>query len=682
MRFAVSLLAVIAGTAAPRAGVAPPRPPIHHYQIASTDPGPWPRILGSIGLHAAGAASCAAHPCVFVVPAGAEAPSEERFRELVERGSLLILEGHSPLARTFGILAGEGKPVPVRGVMDIHDASLDIVWEKPLDIAPATLPSHAQVFVRDRWTKAPLAAGIARGAGGVVWLAASPGTLGYERYPYLPRMLTAMGLRPPVKSRDLWAFFDSSYRLRADLDYLALRWRDAGIAALHVASWHYFEPDPVRDDYLRRLIEACHRRGILVYAWIEFPHVSAKFWDDHPEWREQTALLQDAQLDWRKLMNLRNPDCARAAAEGLDRLAGRFDWDGVNLAELYFESLEGHANAARFTPMNPNVRREFEQLHGSDPRALFQGSPDPATLRLFLDYRAGLAHSLQEEWIGEIEKLRAKQPHLDLVLTHVDDRYDTRMRDLIGADASRLLPLLNRHDFTFLIEDPATLWHLGPERYPGIAEKYRPITPRPGKLAIDINIVSRYQDVYPTKQQTGSELFQLVHMASEAFPRVALYFENSILPADLELLPAAAASVEKLDRAGPGGSRLAVQCRKLTGIPWNGPALVNGKPWPFRDETHVWLPAGAWSIESAATAPSLQMTGFAGTVTSVWAAGGSLEIAYRSSSRAFAYLNRAPAPAADIDGQSAKVEARHEGDTWVVPLPRGQHVVTLSLPSR
>jgi Ca2+-binding RTX toxin-like protein len=68
----------------------------------------------------------------------------------------------------------------------------------------------------------------------------------------------------------------------------------AGIGALHVAAWHYWERDPENDAYLRRLIEACHRHAILVYAWFELPHVSEKFWDLHPEWREKTGVLQDA----------------------------------------------------------------------------------------------------------------------------------------------------------------------------------------------------------------------------------------------------------------------------------------------------------------------------------------------------------------------------------------------------
>src|SRR4029077_12012006 len=136
-------------------------------------------------------------------------------------------------------------------------------------------------------------------------------------------------------------------------------WRKAGITALHVGAWHFYEPSAEGDAYLARLIEACHREGILVYAWLGLPHVSEVFWDEHPEWREKTAVLQDAQLDWRKLMNLTNRDCSQAVSQGVKTLVERFDWDGVNLAELYFESLEGAANPARFTPMNDDVRKLF-----------------------------------------------------------------------------------------------------------------------------------------------------------------------------------------------------------------------------------------------------------------------------------------------------------------------------------
>src|SRR6202034_800064 len=133
-----------------------------------------------------------------------------------------------------------------------------------------------------------------------------------------------------------------------------------------------------------------------------------------------------------------------------------------------------------------------------------------------LEFRAELAGRQQAEWMGEIEAIRKTKPQLDLALTHVDDRFDTSMREKIGADVTRVLPLLAQHDFTFLIEDPATVWNLGPQRYPQIAARYQPLTSHSNRLAIDINIVERYQDVYPTKQQTGTELFQLVHVAAKS----------------------------------------------------------------------------------------------------------------------------------------------------------------------
>ncbi len=260
----------------------------------------------------------------------------------------------------------------VRSVIDERAPKLGIIWEKAQELPVYELPSDAKVFAKERWTGAPLMAGFRRGNGAILWVATRPGARGYERFPYVLQALTDLGLQPPLRSNRIWAFFDSSYRMRVDVDYFAERWRKGGVAALHVAAWHYSEPDAERDEYLKKLIQACHKRAIQVYAWLELPHVGEKFWQDHPEWREKTALLQDAHLDWRKLMNLQNPDCFRAVADSTQKLIQRFDWDGVNLAELYFESLEGVANAARFTPMNDDVRAAYGALAGIDPYTLFQ----------------------------------------------------------------------------------------------------------------------------------------------------------------------------------------------------------------------------------------------------------------------------------------------------------------------
>lgn len=628
--------------------------------IAGDDPGPWPRIFSSVGLGVSGPAN------VFVIRASQG--EVNKWVERVEKGAVLVLEGESDVAEAFGIRPG-ARHIPVRSVVDRRAPKLGIVWEKGLDLPFYEIPTGAQVLVLERWEGAPLLAAVRRGSGAVLWMAVSPGERGYERFPYLPQALSDLGIQPPVRSARLWAFFDWSYRVRVDLDYFAARWQNAGISALHVAGWHFYEPNPERDQYLNKLIEACHRRAILVYVWLELPHVSEQFWTVHPEWREKTALLQDAQLDWRKLMNLRNRAAFDAARTGVAALVNRFDWDGVNLAELYFESLEGHANPARFTPMNDDIRREFGAQKGFDPIELFRAPADAARLQQFLEYRAELARRQQSEWMGEIENIRRVKPNLDLVLTHVDDRFDTRMRDLIGADASRVLPMLKQHDFTFLIEDPATIWNLGPERYPQIASKYKPLTDQFRKLAIDINIVDRYQDVYPTKQQTGTELYELVHLAAQSFQRVALYFENSILTQDLPLLSAAAASVDKFEKSG---SRVIVDSKTGVGVDWHGPALVNGRPWPIRSDETLWLPPGPQVVEPAPAVSDFRVLYFNGDLRSARARPRGLELAYQSDSRALAVLNARPA-SLEIDGQ--KVDPQMTGD--VLALPRGQHLVVV-----
>ena len=157
------------------------------------------------------------------------------------------------------------------------------------------------------------------GAGAVLWAAVDPGPSGYDRLPYVPQALQDLGLTLPLQSRRLWLFFDYSYRTLVNPNYMARQWRGMGVEGLWVSAWYFQERDPARDRYLQELIQACHQYGIKVYAWFELPHVSEQFWNDHPQWREKTALLQDAAVFWRKNMNLLNPDSFRAVAGSVAR---------------------------------------------------------------------------------------------------------------------------------------------------------------------------------------------------------------------------------------------------------------------------------------------------------------------------------------------------------------------------
>jgi hypothetical protein len=385
---------------------------------------------------------------------------------------------------------------------------------------------------------------------------------------------------------------------------------------------------------------------------------------------------QDAKLDWRKLMNLADPVCLEAVAEGMTALLGLVDWDGVNLAELYFESLHGPSNPQRFTPMNDWVRADFLREEGFDPIELFDPAcarfwgRDVQSWRRFADYRVGLALRLQEQFLLRI---RARSSQLDIVVTQIDDRFDDRMRDYLGADAAALLPLAPKYDFRLVVEDPATLWDLGPQRYAEIARRYRPLTDDPERLVIDINIVERYQETYPTKKQVGTELLQLVHVAGQAFPQVLLYFEHSISKPDWNLLPHAA-----VDAAGRfEGAATLVESDRPFGVSSDRPVRVNGRSWPAWDGQTVWLPPGAHRIETADTSPPIRLIDLNAEPESAAIEGGKLQFRYRSSSRAIARIDQEPVEI-EIDGRPAKVPVLPSKSHWSLLLPKGQHDIRIT----
>ncbi len=208
------------------------------YQIVGDDPGPWPQIFSSIGL-----TRSANGPARLFVVRHAASGSVPQWIQRIEQGGTMVLEGESDLAAALGITPSE-KRVVVRSIVDQRAPKLPIIWESPLEIAVFHVPKSAMVLASERWEHAPVMMAMHRGMGAVLWIATPPGKEGYERFPYVLQALNDLGLTPPFQSQRLWAFFDGAYRSRVDLDYFADRWRKAGIGALHVAGWHYYERIP------------------------------------------------------------------------------------------------------------------------------------------------------------------------------------------------------------------------------------------------------------------------------------------------------------------------------------------------------------------------------------------------------------------------------------------------------
>jgi hypothetical protein len=103
------------------------------FHIAGDDPGGWPSILSSIGLQ-----NTSAHADVELMPAGAST-TETDWPQRVEHGTILVLEGASPLAASFGFRPGSPR-ISVRSVEDLRAPQLRIIWEQPADLPRFEMP--------------------------------------------------------------------------------------------------------------------------------------------------------------------------------------------------------------------------------------------------------------------------------------------------------------------------------------------------------------------------------------------------------------------------------------------------------------------------------------------------------------------------------------------------------------
>ncbi len=135
------------------------------------------------------------------------------------------------------------------------------------------------------------------------------------------------------------------------------------------------------------------------------------------------------------------------------------------------------------------------------------------------------------------------------------------------------------------------------------------------------------------------------------------------------MLASAAAVVDKVEQ---NGSRLIVDSRYGVGVSWQGPAIVNGRSWPVRDDNTLWLPAGPNVVEPARQEPAARILDFNGNLRSANSSATGLQFSYQSNSRAMAVLNARPKKL-EIDGASVEFSP-----DVVLTLPRGQHVVQIS----
>lgn len=615
--------------------------------------------------------------------------------KFVSEGGNVVTDMPTELAKELGITFGTTR-LKVTRVRDRLYPDERIAWRVGELATKFDAENVDEVFCIDEATEAPLVIGKPIGKGKIIYFTTRFDPFSREGYSLYPYLLEYIGryfrLGPVVRRDNLEVYFEPGARARTlSTEALIKQWVRTGVRIIHVSGWHQYPKYTY--DYAR-LISLAHANGMLVYAWLEPPQVSPKFYADHPEWREKNYRGEDAHNSWRNPVALTDPRCVQAMTAEYRTLLETHPWDGVNIAELYFDAGRGFEDPAVFSPMHPSAQKEFKRRYGFDLRTVLDSASvnywksNPEARRAVTEYRVHALEGVYGVLLTMVHDIAAGHPGFQVIVTAMDSFGSPDLREYLGVDMNSIIALQRKYDFHLQVEDPEALWSTRPNRYIDIGRRYAALLGGRDRLMLDLNILAfrKPEKVtpFPTFIQTGTESFWLVNAASQGAPRMTIYSESSVNPQDLKFFPFALASDVSYRRLGAGyevssGSsfslKLPAEIREIQ---------IDGIPLSPSRENQFLIPAGAHMVTLGASQGSAFSTheletrilSLTGNLLSVAYGMRRVTFTYASDTHALIALNREPTSVI-VDGEQYAFSFLKGNDCYTMFLPAGQHTVSL-----
>ena len=614
----------------------------------------------------------------------------EEVRKFVKDGGNLILDAKTDLAGEFGITYASSR-MDVRHIRDELFPEEPIAWRNAELVTKFDVDDIDKVFCYDEATDAPMVIGKKIEKGKILYINSlfDPMTdQGYSHYPFLLEYIRRyFSLRPFVRREQVEMYFDPGLRHTYSVENLVRSWVNNGIRIIHVAGWHQY---PTYTYDYARLIRLAHANGILVYVWLEPPQVNHKFWINHPEWREKNIKGDDAKASWRFPIALTDTGCVRAVMQEFRSILETYDWDGVNLAELYFEAGRGFEDPLLFTPAHPSAKNDLKRRYGITLASVFDSlSPsywkrNPGVREDITEYRVQSLTKVYESFLSLFQEYEIRKPGFQVVVTAMDSYNSPNLREQLGVDMQSVLALQHRFGFMLQIEDPQSLWSTDPQRYAKIGAQYQALVSDPAKLMLDLNILSfRNKDEvlpFPTLIQTGTESYHLIHSAASGAVRTTIYSEATVNPQDLAFFSNALASASRyrlkgneIDFSSPYSTTLRLPAA-IPEISLDGATVL-----PSRDNRYF-MPAGSHQIilqaQEAGTfsANKLQprVMSSTGNITTLEYGSRDIMFSYECSERMLIALSNLPT-AITVDDLFYPCHPMQGNDCFSIFLPQGRH---------
>jgi uncharacterized protein YdaL len=626
--------------------------------------------------------------------------SKKVVRTFVEDGGNLVTDCKNTLIQEFGITFSDSK-LKLQYIRDKYYPEESIVWEAGPVVNKFDYNTDDKIFCEDATTGFPVAIGRDFKSGKIIFLNAAFDPLtpkGFSHYPFFMEYVkNYLHLQPIVENHNLEFYFDPGFRTNSDPEELVKHWVKQGVRIIHVAGWHQY-PNYTYDYAL--LIKLAHANGILVYAWLEPPQVSKKFWDNHPEWREKNYLDQDIHKDeelkasWRYPVALTDKKCFRAAMEEYLGMLKKYDFDGVNIAELNFEAGQGFDDPQLFTPMHPSAVNQFQEIYGYNlkdifnPSSSFYWKTNRMVKEQVIAFRVGKINELHDDFLSEISSFAKSRSGFDVIVTFYDTYFSPELTEYYGASSDNMIELRKKYKLHLQPEDPFNKWSTDPDRYREMGKFYSGKLKDPTDLMIDLNIFEfrSKNDVSPfsTLIQTGLESYQLISAASAYAQRFTIYSESSCNPQDIPYFANASSGMVKYTSLHDGYRVFSPHSFELH-LPGSIEVIrVDGVNQVGYRDNHYLIPAGDHTIiTDFKEIPGFsthelqpQLLFISGNLLKVEYLMQTILFSYESAERTLASLNYIPT-SIKVDGKNYIVEVLKGNDCFTIMLPSGKHQVEI-----
>jgi len=622
-----------------------------------------------------------------------------RIKDFIQKGGNVVTDKKNKLITNLGFKFLESE-LKVHEVRDNFYPQQHITWKTPQLVQKCEILDDDEIFCQGAATGMPMAIGRQIGEGKLIYFTTffDPNSvLGYSMYPFaLDYMRRYFAINPIVRKENLDYYFDPGLRQNTSVENLVKIWVKQGIRYIHVSGWHQY---PKYDYDYTRLIKLCHENGILVYAWIEPPQVNQKFWQNHPEWREKNYKGQDTRASWRYPVALTDAKCLAAATKEYLSLLTKYDFDGVNLAELYFESDNGFDNPEKFMPMHTSAKAEFKGLYKFDlPEIFNESSPyywikNPNARKAVIQYRVNKIKELHEKLLSAIYKSMASKPGFDVIITFMDSYESPEMTENVGINSDIMIGLQKKFGCKLQVEDPEKRWNDSPDRYKSLGDKYTSQIHDRNKIMLDLNIMQFRKSStiipFPTLTQTGVESYHLINSSSLGSPRYTIYCEGSVNPQDMPWFMYASATDVKLSQTADGYTTESPSSFILR-LPDDQKIItLDGKQLIGHRDNAFFIAAGKHTIgindeglpgfSTVEIQP--EMLSCSGNVTELTYDMRKVAFSYESDMITIASFSQAPAQVY-VDGKELKnLDVMKGNDCFSIKLPNGNHSVSVIMGS-